>query len=90
MMHGRKILGIFEPKDRSTLRPEALPLIGREFEFVYNGTNDDDHSFPGQTTWVITEKHHSEIPEEMMYRWFPAEDIKPSPDPDPTTSPRKD
>jgi len=68
-------LARFDPKDRKTLRPCMIPLIGRTFEFDFAGTSDDDEPFPGQTRWMISRKHDPEIPDECKGRWFPFEDL---------------
>jgi hypothetical protein len=69
---------VFNPKDRSTLRPCMVPLIGRTFDFTYGGHSMEDETFPGQSRWMTDRKHDDEIKElsyEALGLWFPSEDL---------------
>lgn len=75
--YGSKILARFEPKNRETLRPCMVPLIGRIFEWEWMGTSMANEDYPGQTRWMITRKHDPEIPDKCKGRWCPYEDLVP-------------
>ena len=72
----RRRIGIFRPKKIESVRECMLPLIGKQFEFEYAGTSDDDEMFPGQTRWVVARKHDPELDDDQIGRWLPDEDIE--------------
>lgn len=71
-----KRTGIFRPKITGTLRPCVLPLIGKSFEWDFAGVQDDDASYPGQSTWTMARQHDAELTREQIGWWVPAEDIE--------------
>lgn len=73
---GSRIKARFEPKNRETLRPCMVELIGREFNWEWVGTSDVDEPFPGQSRWMIERQHDAEIPDECKGRWCPREDLE--------------
>lgn len=68
--------GKFQPKQLVTLRAEMFALIGCEFDLTYAGTGHHDEPYPGQTRWLIDQKHDPELKPEQRGRWIPEEDIE--------------
>jgi hypothetical protein len=44
----RYITATFNPKKTDDLRPELVPVIGKEVSLGYAGTGMDDEPYPGQ------------------------------------------
>lgn len=68
-----RVSAIFDPKRVDDLRPEAVPFIGRRFEWLASWTFEDDNPrYGGQTTFVCDDPEW----EALGLVWAPAEDLR--------------
>ena len=73
---GDTIIARFAPKRLETLRPCMRPFIGRVFQWRYLWTADEDETYAGQDCWAMDYKHEVELPDDVIGRWCPDEDLE--------------
>lgn len=49
--HSLVLIARFAPAKRDDLRPDAAMHIGKTFNWIYAGTQDDGSAYAGETTW---------------------------------------
>lgn len=78
MEHLDRITGYFEPKNMDTLKPEALPYVGRlmTFQALWIITEDDGGPYVGQWAMGPAYDPDEEDMEIFPFGWVPSEDIR--------------